>query len=119
MLALLALQLASVSARPSAFEVASVPFHRQVTEYACGKQALPAAAAVAVALFVNDSVSDQLCFAGDSSFEMVMNYFGGDLDQRAIIDVMRTSSEEGPLRGPDELQLILDTQQCVNRNPVV
>jgi hypothetical protein len=55
MLALLALQLASVSARPSAFEVASVPFHRQVTEYACGKQFFAVAAPVEVAFAIGDS----------------------------------------------------------------
>ena len=57
----------SIPARPPSFKIRSVPFHRQVTSWSCG--------------------------AG--SHAMVMNYWGVDLDQRAIIDVLRTSDEEG------------------------
>jgi len=53
----------------SAFYVPNIPYHRQVTEYACG----------------------------DGSSEMVLNYYGSDIDQRAIIDVLRTSADVGTL----------------------
>jgi Peptidase_C39 like family len=48
----------------------NIPYHRQITPYACG----------------------------DASAEMVLHSFGhADVDQRAIIDVQRTSSTEGTL----------------------
>jgi len=46
-----------------------MPYHRQVTDYACG----------------------------DGSSEMVHHHYGTDVDQRSIIDVLRTSSEVGTL----------------------
>jgi len=49
--------------------VPNIPYHRQVTDYACG----------------------------DGSSEMVLNYYGTDVDQRAIIDVLRTSADVGTL----------------------
>jgi len=49
--------------------VNNIPYHRQVTDYACG----------------------------DGSSEMVLHHYGSDIDQRAIIDVLRTSSQEGTL----------------------
>lgn len=52
---------------PKAHKIANVPYHRQTTGYACG----------------------------DASFEMVAHYFGTDLNQHAIIDVVRTSDHEG------------------------
>lgn len=69
-LAFLLIALASaVTARPVRFTVKNVPFHRQVTTYACG----------------------------DASFEMLMHWNGADIDQRAIIDVLRTSEAQGTL----------------------
>ncbi len=50
--------------------VHNVPYHRQVTEYSCG----------------------------DASMQMLLHWSGADIDQRAIIDVMRTSPYEGTLR---------------------
>eukprot|EP01116_Phalansterium_solitarium_P005960 TRINITY_DN18284_c0_g1_i1.p1 TRINITY_DN18284_c0_g1~~TRINITY_DN18284_c0_g1_i1.p1 ORF type:complete len:348 (-),score=99.17 TRINITY_DN18284_c0_g1_i1:47-1090(-) len=58
-----------VTSRPLQGFVQNVPYHRQVTDYACG----------------------------DASTEMVFHHFGSDVDQRAIIDVMRTSDSVGTL----------------------
>lgn len=54
----------------AALQIPNVPFHRQITEYSCG----------------------------DASLEMLLHWSGMDVDQRAIMDVMRTSSYEGTLR---------------------
>jgi hypothetical protein len=48
----------------------NVPYHRQITEFSCG----------------------------DATVEMLLHWSGMDVDQRAIIDVMRTSNYEGTLR---------------------
>jgi hypothetical protein len=55
------------SGRPRSHFIRSVPFHRQVTEWSCG----------------------------DGSLEMVLSYWAGDIDQRELIDVARTGSQEG------------------------
>jgi Peptidase_C39 like family len=60
-----ALLLAPIAA---AVIIPNVPYHRQITDYACG----------------------------DASTEMVLHYWASpDVDQRAIIDVMRTMPEGG------------------------
>ena len=51
----------------SSSSMLSVPYHRQLTEYSCG----------------------------DASMEMVLNYFGPDVDQRQIIDVARSTNASG------------------------
>jgi hypothetical protein len=52
----------------AAVMIANVPYHRQITDYACG----------------------------DASTEMVLHYWASpDVDQRAIIDVMRTMPDGG------------------------
>lgn len=48
----------------------AVPYHRQITDFSCG----------------------------DASSEMLLNYlYGVDVDQRAIIDVLRTTPDQGTL----------------------
>jgi len=47
--------------------IKNVPYHRQFTDYSCG----------------------------DASLEMLMHHYGADIDQRAIIDVLRTTSSSG------------------------
>ena len=60
--------LALVAAAASAQLVRNVPYHRQFTDYACG----------------------------DASVEMVLHKWASpDVDQRAIIDVMRTTENDG------------------------
>jgi hypothetical protein len=49
------------------FLLPNVPYHRQITDYACG----------------------------DASTHMVLHSFGANIDQRAIIDVLRTTSNYG------------------------
>jgi len=53
--------------RPTNFRIPNVPYHRQITNFACGA----------------------------ASFQMVYHYWGIDLDQRSIIDVARTSFAVG------------------------
>jgi len=55
--------------RPVSYEIQNVPYHRQINDYTCG------------------------C----ASMEMVFEHYGPDIDQRAIIDVARTSYQEGTL----------------------
>jgi len=50
-----------------AMGIMNVPYHRQITRYACG----------------------------DASFEMIYHYYRQDIDQRAVIDVCRTSFHLG------------------------
>src|SRR3990167_10249464 len=59
--------LTNIHSFPSSYEIIDVPFHRQITRYSCG----------------------------DASFEMVYDYHQKDIDQRAIIDVCRTSEHVG------------------------
>lgn len=59
----------SLFAFAAAGVIPNVPYHRQITDYACG----------------------------DASSEMVLHYWlSPDVDQRAIIDVLRTTTEDGP-----------------------
>src|SRR4051812_15124037 len=51
------------------FMIPNVPYHRQINDYTCG----------------------------DGSMEMILHYFGPDVDQRAIADVMCTSDHMGTL----------------------
>jgi uncharacterized protein YvpB len=57
------------SSSSSVTNVLNVPYHRQVTTYSCG----------------------------DASAEMMLNYYGVDVDQYAIIDVARTTNTAGSL----------------------
>jgi len=54
---------------PSKHIIQTVPYHAQVTDYSCG----------------------------DGSLEMVLNYYGADVNQYSIMDVMRTSENNGTL----------------------
>jgi len=54
---------------PEKYIIQTVPYHFQITDYGCG----------------------------DASLEMVLNYFGPDINQLSIADVMRTSEEFGTL----------------------
>ncbi len=65
----------ALSALVSAARVKNVPYHRQITEFSCG----------------------------DASMEMLLHWTGMDVDQRAIIDALRTGPHAGTLR-------------CVSRN---
>jgi len=64
-----ALAAVVVSAIPNAHIINNVPYHRQVTAYGCG----------------------------DACFQMVMGYYGLDLNQLSIMDVLRTSISSGTL----------------------
>ena len=66
----LAALFASFLALSLAGAVKNVPYHRQITEFSCG----------------------------DATVEMLLHWSGMDVDQRAIMDVMRTSPNEGTLR---------------------
>jgi len=54
---------------PSSHLIKNVPYHSQLTNWCCG----------------------------DASLEMVLNYWGPDVDQLSIIDVARSASQEGTL----------------------
>ena len=64
---LIVISIIGVEGRPSSYQIENIPYHRQITRYACG----------------------------DASFEMVYHHYRQDLDQRAIIDVARTSFAVG------------------------
>jgi hypothetical protein len=59
-----------MAAALAAMSIMNVPYHRQVTEYSCGA----------------------------ASLEMLLHFSAPDVDQRGIIDVIRTSPYQGTLR---------------------
>ncbi len=63
-----AILLAACAATALSGMIPNVPYHRQATDYSCG----------------------------DASVEMVLHYWASpDVDQRSIIDALRTSEENG------------------------
>ena len=58
-----------VCAAAQSYMIPNVPYHRQITPFACG----------------------------DASTEMALHFYGADVDQRAIMDVARTTEQEGTL----------------------
>lgn len=71
------------AAASAAQVIRNVPYHRQLTDYACG----------------------------DASVEMLLHRASGDVDQRAIIDVMRTSDTYGTL-SDDIVRAVRTRAEC-------